>query len=282
MNCIESSFNSPLPKGNPRKALSGNVKKYSRKPLGFVVPFSNESQAKNNPFGKYINRIKSATSVFKNIRIDHEKIPTNSSKFHPKATSPTAQSRTRINFIKLLEPSIFISEPDDNPPEDCPNINSDSKPVKNEKKLFVQVKSVNSDILIKKLSNFPITTEVIRNFNELLNMDKIFIEEVSNKYLYLPQPVNAKKTNKTLLLDLDDTLIHTIISINPFVKISKEIVRNVEYYDDYYNKQISINVAIRPYAIEFIKEMSSLYEIVVNTFIIIRFLLRQGSHMQKT
>eukprot|EP00826_Nyctotherus_ovalis_P061295 TRINITY_DN8706_c0_g1_i1.p3 TRINITY_DN8706_c0_g1~~TRINITY_DN8706_c0_g1_i1.p3 ORF type:complete len:104 (+),score=1.52 TRINITY_DN8706_c0_g1_i1:553-864(+) len=74
-----------------------------------------------------------------------------------------------------------------------------------------------------------------------------------------------RKSNKTLVLDLDDTLIHMI---NPKFKYSNMNVchasaRTVIYKDQDTPTFNSTKIIIRPHALKLLRELSQLYEIVV-------------------
>ena len=74
---------------------------------------------------------------------------------------------------------------------------------------------------------------------------------------FLPNKVSQK--NKTLVIDLDETLVHSYFDINPPRKpdISFEITID--------NKKLKVNTLVRPGAIEFLEKMSEIFEIVIFT-----------------
>ena len=77
----------------------------------------------------------------------------------------------------------------------------------------------------------------------------------SKKLLLPPKPHNS--TKKTLILDLDETLVHS--SFTPFEK--NDIVLNVDFEGVIYN----IYVLVRPEAELFIKTVAKFYELVIFT-----------------
>ena len=77
----------------------------------------------------------------------------------------------------------------------------------------------------------------------------------SQKLLLPPKPHNS--TKKTLILDLDETLVHS--SFTPFEK--NDIVLNVDFEGVMYN----IYVLVRPDAELFIKTVAKFYEVVIFT-----------------
>ena len=88
---------------------------------------------------------------------------------------------------------------------------------------------------------------------------------LQQKKMLLPQKSKEFFNKKTLILDLDETLVHS--SFVPFE--NNDIVLNVEFESIIYN----IYVLIRPGAIEFIKKVSKLYEVVIFTASISKYAL---------
>ena len=83
--------------------------------------------------------------------------------------------------------------------------------------------------------------------------------------LLLPQKSSEFSDKKTLILDLDETLVHS--SFVPFEK--NDIILNVDFESVMYN----IYVLVRPRAEEFIKKVSKFYEIVIFTASIAKYAL---------
>ena len=86
-----------------------------------------------------------------------------------------------------------------------------------------------------------------------------------NKKMLLPQKSKEFVNKKTLILDLDETLVHS--SFVPFE--NNDIVLNVEFEGMLYN----IYVLIRPGAIDFIKKVAKLYEVIIFTASISKYAL---------
>ena len=76
---------------------------------------------------------------------------------------------------------------------------------------------------------------------------------------------SKRSTNKTLLLDLDDTLVHTINTNFDYsmVNIDYNRAKTVIYKDDNSLNFTAIKVIVRPYAVKFLEELSKIYEIIV-------------------
>ena len=87
------------------------------------------------------------------------------------------------------------------------------------------------------------------NINLTQNISKKSID------LYLPPNLTSKKT---LVLDLDETLVHS--QFGPF-EIPSDVVINIEIENELHD----IHVLIRPGVKEFLEKMSQIYEIVIFT-----------------
>ena len=87
------------------------------------------------------------------------------------------------------------------------------------------------------------------------NHPKIFLSK--EKSYFLPPKSPEYLNKKTLILDLDETLVHS--SFDPFQK--NDIVLNINFDGIYYK----IYVLVRPGAEEFIKNISQYFELVVFT-----------------
>ena len=111
-----------------------------------------------------------------------------------------------------------------------------------------------------------LSSEVKRNFKKLIKLTLPTIGEIACRRVMLP-PIESlkKKTNKTLVLDIDGTLIYKINSSSFDDSLnegqSKQIP--VTYKDTLTSNSCSVKVVIRPYAIRLLQELSPLYEIIV-------------------
>ena len=79
-----------------------------------------------------------------------------------------------------------------------------------------------------------------------------------NKF-FLPPKSDDKNDKKTLVLDLDETLLHS--QYIKFTSTENDIVLKIEFE----NEPKDIHILIRPGAKEFIRKMNKLYEIVIFT-----------------
>lgn len=112
---------------------------------------------------------------------------------------------------------------------------------------------------IKEANLMYLSKELESDFKILQTLKLPTEKEIKAREVKLP--FNDKTTNKTLVLDLDETLIHAIS------------MSNYSATDTLNDRTRTIKVIIRPYAIEFLKELSKLYEIVVLYIIYFSYLL---------
>ena len=94
------------------------------------------------------------------------------------------------------------------------------------------------------------------NFN--LNFQELNSISNSTKYHYLPPKTKQNQNKKTLILDLDETLVHSSFKFFP---VQADIYLNIQVN----NKIHIVNVLKRPYVHDFLKKMSNFYEIVIFT-----------------
>ena len=115
----------------------------------------------------------------------------------------------------------------------------------------------NSEIFKKIIDNALLSKSNINNNAFLLRNNNANINDIMHGY-YLPPKSKENMNKKTLLLDLDETLVHS--SFKP-LPINSDIHFNIIYQ----NKPHMINVLVRPFVYEFLLKMSKFYEIVIFT-----------------
>jgi len=113
----------------------------------------------------------------------------------------------------------------------------------------------------------PLTTSLINNYNSTINSprpnsERMLYSQSAEKNLkipkYLPPKLKHNSHKKTLVLDLDETLVHS--SFDSFERKS-DIFLKLEIE----RKSIDIHVLIRPGAAEFLERMSKHFELVIFT-----------------
>ena len=137
---------------------------------------------------------------------------------------------------------------------------------KSNKHSFNQIKYQKSPDIITQVN--PL---YLNNFMQPVNPHQLAFTPTNhtkiseNKKMLLPQKSKEFLNKKTLILDLDETLVHS--SFVPFE--NNDIVLNVEFEGMLYN----IYVLIRPWAIDFIKKVAKLYEVIIFTASISKYAL---------
>ena len=131
---------------------------------------------------------------------------------------------------------------------------------KSNKRATSQKKFLPSDIITQVPSSNLYLNNIYSNNNNL--HQQAFTPINRRKKLYedeflIPKKLPKFKDKKTLVLDLDETLVHS--SFFPFGK--NDVVLHVNFDGVYYN----IYVLIRPGVERFIKEMGKIYEIIIFT-----------------
>eukprot|EP00826_Nyctotherus_ovalis_P032133 TRINITY_DN2594_c0_g2_i3.p1 TRINITY_DN2594_c0_g2~~TRINITY_DN2594_c0_g2_i3.p1 ORF type:complete len:340 (-),score=62.19 TRINITY_DN2594_c0_g2_i3:46-1065(-) len=115
-----------------------------------------------------------------------------------------------------------------------------------------------SDILITE--NVALNREVAFSFHAIRMMPLVFPRELAMRRVRL----NAKprgSSGKTLILDLDDTLVHVLFPRFEYTNINSKNLKVAAYEEI---KRI-LKVVIRPYAIKLLQELSEIYEIIIWT-----------------
>ena len=111
-----------------------------------------------------------------------------------------------------------------------------------------------------------LTSEIIKNFNRLSSLSPVTQSELLPLQLSLPFPTH-KKTRKTLILDLDDTLVHTMLPRKSYLKqgVNKTEIHTAVFKDSESGRKQVIKIIIRPFANEFLKAVSKEFEVVLFT-----------------
>ena len=117
----------------------------------------------------------------------------------------------------------------------------------------------NSEIFKKIIDNALINnnSNIINNINKSHLIKNNNINDIEFNF-YLPKKTKENINKKTLLLDLDETLVHS--SFKPLTTNS-----DINFNIFFQNKPHMINVLTRPYVQEFLEKMSKLYELVIFT-----------------
>ena len=94
-------------------------------------------------------------------------------------------------------------------------------------------------------------------------MPETKMEEILSRKISLT-PVTKLLSNKTLILDLDDTLVHTVDETKKYSQkdLKDAEVNIVHYYEPKKGVKIDIKFIIRPFALSFLQEISSYFEVI--------------------
>ena len=195
-----------------------------------------ESNIENNPY-------KNKESLLKNN--NYSKRNDNKSKIE--SINLKLNSDKKKQYFQNLKDKIFS-------PGDLEPIKTEPK---TQKILSELKKKLNFNSNNKNTSNNKINEKTI--LNELKSLTNKITNP--NNIKYLPEKQNYLSKKKTLILDLDETLVHS--AFKSFYS-KEDIVFNMQFD----GKQHTIHVLKRPYVDEFLDKMSKLYEIVIFTALI--------------
>jgi len=119
--------------------------------------------------------------------------------------------------------------------------------------------------VLKNKINLPIFIK--EHFKTVTGITPVSESTLNSLRIDLPDPEKKKLTNKTLFLDLDNTLVY-VVTNSTYIKmnIPKSMdVRNTLYTDPKESKPLLLNIILRPYALDMLKQLSPYYEIIVFT-----------------
>ncbi len=145
---------------------------------------------------------------------------------------------------------------------------SESEPTKETVVMPPVVSRSDPDILLSETLPYQseMTDEIEFNFNSIKSMPEP--TERSNSF---PSKVSLlPTTKKTLVLDLDETLVHTLWVTPPTVQSNYRAIEFCPKTDDE-SDPVIIYVAVRPFAKEMLRELSRLFDIIVLSFLLILF-----------
>lgn len=254
---------------------------YIRKPLKFVIPHFEDFQSNKNPF---FHSFKAHSMICQVSQKCKNKTEGNSNlEIHTAYTISTNFTRQQIKTARLEKTLPIVPDKGD-----CVSLQTEWITESDWEMLTESVEeafaiqtiesnnnsnegqNVNNIELDSKRYAIENSPEVNFNFERLLKSPYISKTEINMKGIFLPNSARLKKlSNKTLLLDMDDTLIHAINKSFDYKKIGivHNNIKTFQIEDIYTHENREIRFVIRPYAIEFLKQLSLIYEIVVLIFI---------------
>lgn len=221
---------------------------YQRKPLNVNVPDLGSAHSKKNPFTKCVHG-NTFTSTKPAILYD-SKIE---NALNKRSNTITIE---KVGFprptpVRIPMPGAFDAEGQD---EACARMSEEAE------------KSVAQGNEEERKTGM--SDEVEHYFKVLQRLALPSEQEAKLYKVALPLQSRARSSDKTLVLDLDETLIHTISSsfdYSDFNAFHEKL--HTTFYKNNETKCIStIKFIIRPHAINFLKELSSIYEIIVVSY----------------
>ena len=142
-------------------------------------------------------------------------------------------------------------------------------------KLLEEVKNPKMKISENELEIFSDTFKdkihipnyITEQFDTISCLEPISEESIKKMYVKIPPPKKKKISNKTLILDLDNTLVCVMSpqTFNERAIPSDAQVKSTTYKDAKSGSEIDIKIIIRQYAIEMLKQLTTYYEIIIFT-----------------
>lgn len=208
---------------------------YIKKPLKHSIPHLNNMQASKNPFHKSsftLSLTKSST-----INTDHRSFP----EYTP---APELPSWPRPVSERVSKPGV-----------------QEDLSLDDDWEHFGETAVANDCFAEKGLSQ-----EVMFHFSAMRALPVTEVKEVEKRTVELGKKPKGS-SGKTLVLDMDDTLIHTLVPLFNYsrINVDHENAKTVIYEDSASSTLFSAKVIIRPYAIQLLQELSIIYEIVIFT-----------------
>ena len=247
---------------------------YIRKPINITVPMLGDLQACKNPFNR---KLKAETlKNIKGMRLLTAR-ETKATSLHSRTLSNYQHKPyTRLSSLQVQQPTQLITETSDSVIEDSCSWMTESESDSNDsftpsieeikEKVDKESTPQSSSKFKSAVTSAVLSKEVEHNFAQIRKLTLPTPEEITSKEVILSyDPKSGRLSNKTLILDLDDTLIHTI---NPSfnyasINITHSNFKSTLYQDKETSSIYSIKVVVRPYAIPLLQELSSISEIIV-------------------
>ena len=114
------------------------------------------------------------------------------------------------------------------------------------------------------VDSWRLPEHISRQFKLLSSLPSVQLDNLEKLAVNLPIPKHKKLSNKTLIFDLDNTLICTLTGT--IVQLyTNAIFSKINYNDSKRGNIVPLHVVIRPYALEMLKQLSPYYEIIIFT-----------------
>ena len=126
--------------------------------------------------------------------------------------------------------------------------------------------SISDDIYMIINLTSQMTDEIKKNFEIIKDLSETTQSEIESRKVQLKK-VDKKLTNKTLILDLDDTLVHTLNEKKTYSQKDLNLleINSAFYIDPKKGLKSPVKYIIRPYALSFLQNIFPFYEIILFT-----------------
>jgi len=162
-------------------------------------------------------------------------------------------NNTNTNNINLKNIISNITNPNNRP-----KFHTRSRTSNNTKRYYNFKKSPFTNITSSQ-THTNITTNRSSLYRSLSPKNRFLLPNNNNNNINNNNNNTNKKKKKTLVLDLDETLVHS--NFFPFSNRPSDVIIQIEIE----NKIHDIHVLVRPYVKEFLNHMSKFYEIIIFT-----------------
>lgn len=238
-----------------------------KKSFNFALPIAQSSQFDKNPFQRTPGPKSKAKSVSA-LNLSKKAIQIAPMNSKHKSCVIGKEYRVRGNLEKLPKPVCSTSEADE--PEEIlsDELNKLGKSTLTSSVLKNVIMSQETTTCkAKGIYKMRLTGEAIYNFRELQQVEVPSKEEIGRRTILLPEPARQRKSNKTLFVDLDETLVHTMQTELDYslVPIDPRAVQTTTFLLANTGKLLNLKTVFRPHVREFLKRLSATYEIVVFT-----------------
>ena len=219
-----------------------------------TIPKLDTTQFKNNPFKRYsqlVNESKLKTSTPKILitsKFQHpEENACTLSKFKKFSNSDLKNIMKDKGASEVIAPEIE-DESRENIKEEVENKDKQQKSIQNAKYKLRLTKEIEHNFSIMRMLRLPTK------------------DEINSKKVTIPiEPNSTRISDKTLVLDLDGTLIHAVSPTFDYsrINVSVDSAETVYYKNEGEEEMKAIKIIVRPNAAKFLKEISKIYEIIV-------------------
>ncbi len=239
---------------------------YVRKPLKVFVPLMGDHQARKNPFSRRL-RVETLREPIRSALLSPKELEESKKPHSRTLSSAVVCKHCHLSPAQIPLPVQQITEVSDMATESVANWTTENEgeesPVASEHE---DTKSELEFGTEKSPFRAVLSHEIKYNFRTMRSILPATAAEVALKAVNLDYDVSAgRSSKKTLILDLDDTLIHTI---NPAFNYAAIDVTHSEFQTVFYQEPddpsiYTLHVVVRPYAVQLLEELSKIYEIVV-------------------